>query len=244
MVFVSYGGGVNSTSLLIECFNRKLKIDYITFADTGAETPATYRFIKYFNEWLIEHNMPQITILKKGGRAETLEEECIRTNTLPSRTYGFGKCSLKYKAEPQEKFLRAKVKKNKRANIIKVIGYDADEWCRAERAAPYDKERPYKTWYPLIEWNIGRDECLEIIEAAKLRLPPKSSCFFCPSMKASEIRDLKFQFPKLYERALFLEDNAKNNLTSIKGLGRSWSWKDYDTQQFFPFIEQCSYCLD
>ena len=63
-------------------------------------------------------------------------------------------------------------------------------------------------------------------------MPPKSSCFFCPSMKDYEILELKKNNPDLLKRALEMEKNAE--LTAIKGLGRNWAWQDlvkYDNAQ-------------
>ena len=39
---VSYGGGVNSTALLIGLHQHRIPVDLILFADTGAEHPHTY----------------------------------------------------------------------------------------------------------------------------------------------------------------------------------------------------------
>ena len=55
----------------------------------------------------------------------------------------------------------------------------------------------------------------------------KSSCFFCPSMKKKEIRTLYHQHRDLYERAIAIEDAARPNLISVKGLGRNWAWRDF-----------------
>ena len=33
-----------------------------------------------------------------------LEQECLRSGTLPAIAYGYKKCSLKHKIDPQEKF--------------------------------------------------------------------------------------------------------------------------------------------
>ena len=39
---VSYGGGVNSTALLVGLHQHRIPVDLILFADTGAEHPHTY----------------------------------------------------------------------------------------------------------------------------------------------------------------------------------------------------------
>jgi len=81
----------------------------------------------------------------------------------------------------------------------------------------------YEKAYPLIEWGWGRDECVDAIDRAGLPRPGKSACFFCPSSKLVEIRSLS---RPLQERAMAIEAAAKDNLTSVVGLGRSFSWTD------------------
>ena len=46
-------------------------------------------------------------------------------------------------------------------------------------------------------------------------------------MKHREIRTLYHQHRALFDRAIALENNALPNLISVKGLGCSWSWKDF-----------------
>lgn len=41
-IVVSYGGGTNSTALLVGMVNNKIIPDAIIFADTGGEKPETY----------------------------------------------------------------------------------------------------------------------------------------------------------------------------------------------------------
>ena len=44
--------------------------------------------------------MPEITRVyktTKDGRRLTLEDECLKSGTLPSIAYGFKRCSLKHK---------------------------------------------------------------------------------------------------------------------------------------------------
>ena len=107
MNIVSFGGGTNSAAMIIGMYLHKIPIDLITFADTGGEQPHTYEYIAIFNEWLKKHGLPEITTVfytDKDGNRLTLEEECLRSCTLPSIAYGFKKCSLKHKIGTQEKF--------------------------------------------------------------------------------------------------------------------------------------------
>jgi hypothetical protein len=47
--------------------------------------------------------MPEVITVKYAK--ETLEENCLRQNILPSLAYGFKGCSQKYKIQPQDKFV-------------------------------------------------------------------------------------------------------------------------------------------
>lgn len=242
MNLISYGGGSNSTSLLIGMYHRGIPADLILFADTGGEQPHTYAYLPIMNRWLREHGMPEIITVyntDKNGNRLTLEQECLRSGTLPAIAYGYKSCSLKHKAGPQEKYcnhhpacLEAWARGER---VVKMIGYDAGETRRRDHAIVYDiQDKKYKKEYPLIDWEWYREDCLEAIRAEGLPLPGKSSCFFCPSMKKKEIRQLKRNHPDLFARALAIEDGARENLTSVKGLGRNWSWRDFvegDTNQ-------------
>lgn len=234
-VMVSYGAGTNSTALLVEMVRRGEHVDLITFADTGGERPETYAYVQLFSDWLVAHGMPPIITVHKGGKVETLEENCLRMSMLPSVAYGFKSCSQKFKVEPQEKFANnhplTKGAWSEGLKVIKCIGYDAGEPQRAK----FHEDKKYVWRYPLLEWDMGREECVASIRNAGLPLPGKSSCFFCPNSKTQEILTLP---DDLQDRAIAMERNA--DLTSIKGLGRRWRWEDLiasDRQQMDLFSQ-------
>lgn len=215
LVVAAYGGGTNSTALLIECAEREIKIDLILFADTGGEKPHTYKYVDMFSKWLVDHGLPEIIIVK--SHLPPLDENCLINKELPAIAYGFKSCSDKWKIRPVDKYLQS-VRGDDA--VLKMIGIDADEQHRSIEA----KAKWYTNRFPLIEWDMGRDECIESIEAADLPLPGKSACYFCPSSRPSEVKELAHQYPELAARALLIESTAE--LTSIKGLGRNWAWAD------------------
>lgn len=235
MNIVSFGGGTNSTAMIIGMYRKGIPIDLILFADTGAERPETYQYIEIFNGWLKERNLVEITVVQytdKDGNVLTLEQDCLKACNLPSIAYGFKTCSQKHKIGPQDKFCNnyAPCKKiwANGEKVIKYIGYDAGEERRKTNAFAYDiQDKKYQRIYALIDWGWYREDCERVIQEEGLPLPGKSSCFFCPSMKKKEIKELKRKHPDLYERAVALEDNAKDNLLTVKGLVRNWSWKSY-----------------
>lgn len=245
MIAVSFGGGTNSTAMLVGMHERRIVPDVITFSDTGGEKPNTYTHIFEMQFWLQKNNFPPITIVRKGGNGETLEENCLRQKMLPSLAYGFKGCSHKYKIEPQDKFFNnladAKEVWASGEKVHKYIGYDASE----KRRASIPEDDKYSYHYPLIEWGWGRDECIEAINRAGLRVPGKSSCFFCPASKVTEIKWLNEKHPDLMKRAIAMERNAQ--LTQVKGLGRNFRWEDViATDDMFAesFIELACGCYD
>ena len=220
-----------------------IPVDLILFADTGGEHPHTYAYLDVMDRWLKDHGMPTITRVYKttrDGKRLTLEDECLQSGTLPSIAYGFKRCSLKHKIGPQEKFCSnhpgCRKVWDSGKKVVKFIGYDAGESYRSDKVFLRDLADPkYSKWYPLMEWGWDREDCIREIEAAGLPQPGKSSCFFCPSMRAEEIIDLRELHPDLFRRAIALEDNARPNLKTVKGLGRNYSWKERYGKEFCEY---------
>jgi len=225
---VSFGGGTNSTAMLILLFETQIRPDLILFADTGGEKPHTYEHVSVVSDWCKHVGFPEIIVVKKRGRVyvgETLEENCLRKNCLPPVAYGFKTCSIKYKVQPQDMFLNnwdpAKDAWKSGNKVVKYIGFDADEGRRVK----HSEDVKYANKYPLISADWGREECVDAIARHNLPQPGKSACFFCPSSKKHEILELRDNYPDLMRRALAMEDQAQ--LTSVKGLGRRFSWRAY-----------------
>lgn len=249
LVIVSFGGGVNSAALLVGMVERSMSCDAILFADTGGEKPHTYKFVDIMDSWLESRGMPAITRVRMTQKTyDSLEDNCLKKKMLPSLAYGFKSCSHKYKKEPQEKWANnwepAKALWKSGGKVTKYLGIDIGE----QRRAQIPEDSKYRYEYPLIEWDWDREECLASLERAGLPNPGKSACFFCPGSKKSEIRQLQQQYPDLAQRAIEMERNA--DLTSVKGLGRSFSWEEFlkaDAAQgrLFPeVIETSCLCWD
>lgn len=236
----SFGGGTDSTAMLIGCWQRGVKVDLILFADTGGEKPHTYEHIYWMTDWLLKRDMPRITWVKPAGNL-TLENDCLKRNALPSIAYGFKTCSQRFKLQPQDKFMNnwqpAIDAWERGEKVSKLIGYEAGE----ERRAKDFSDKKYTLRYPLIEWGWTRKNCIDVIKSAGLPLPGKSACFFCPSSKAQEVKQLANDYPELAARAVAMEKNA--HLTDIKGLGRNYAWGDllaFDDAQVKMFDDDWS----
>jgi hypothetical protein len=227
-VVAAWGGGVNSTAMLIELIAQEEPIDAVLFADTGGEDPRTYRFIEVFGRWLADHDVSLTTVryvprdFKNWPPYRTLEENCLTNGTLPSRAFGFGSCSVKWKIAPQNRWVAqwppAQAIWAVGRKVIKLIGYDctpADDRRYAEAASLDDPHYEYR--YPLRTWGWDRNDCEQRIRRAGFSVPPKSACFFCPVTRPHELRAMS-----LYQlrRIVLLEARAKPRLRTIEGLWR------------------------
>jgi hypothetical protein len=238
-ILVCFGGGTNSTAMLIEKVRLNEPVDIILFADTGAEKPHTYDYVEMFSNWLQKQGYPQITTVKAvnaSGDVWTLTDDCLARKALPSLAYGYKTCSLRWKLAPQDKHLNnhpvCKLEWKAGRMITKLVGFD---WGESHRVKSYSEDTKYTVSYPLVDWQWNRKRCVDEILKAGLPLPGKSSCFFCPSMKGHEIIELRDQYPDLLNLALQIEADAE--LFHIAGLGRSYSWREFLKQESFNFCD-------
>lgn len=233
-LMVAFGGGANSTAVLILLRELGDVPDAILFADTGGEVPGTYANVARMSDWCEANGFPSITTVRRDcdhdrqkneKKYDTLEEECLVKKCLPSIAYYGRSCSDKWKQAPQNKWTNnwtlAQECWKAGGRVVKVIGYDADEPDRVK----FHHDEKYAYWHPLVDRDIGRAECESMIQAAGLPIPLKSSCFFCSEMTPREIAWLERTHPDLLAPALAMEENA--HLTSIKGLGKhEYSWRE------------------
>jgi len=254
---LNYGGGTNSTALAVQAAQRDIPIDIVIFADTGSERPETMDYIEPFDRWCQEHLGVPLTVVQwvrardsytrssprrlvaRKGDFLSLHDWCEQNHTLPSKSFGLSGCTVKWKQQPIDHFLRdhPQVVAEHTAGrcVERWIGYDADEPHRAERMIAKNPDGHLWAWRaPLVEWDMGREECLKIITSAGLPLPGKSACWMCPASTLPDIDRLGRDHPGLLQRALLMELDAlsSGNVHSVKGLGRRLNWNDYvDTRE-------------
>tara|TARA_A100001515_G_scaffold109896_1_gene90777 strand:- start:1925 stop:2743 length:819 start_codon:yes stop_codon:yes gene_type:complete len=246
VTILSYGGGTNSTALLLEWVKRGYRLDAVIFADTGSEQPKTYDFINnYIVPYCEENNLPFHTVKYtvgerargvKEGEWEADQEVAIYDwykymKILPSiKDRG---CTDKWKIQPIKKLI-----KNKYPDSIQLIGIDAGETRRAQRTRdPKTGEWVYlypDKRYPLIDWNIDRKGCSKIIEEHGWPSPEKSGCYFCPFQPAKNWTELYNTSPDLFNKSLKLEVENRNfpNMTLMTTGPKRLDWfkKGLDTQ--------------
>lgn len=156
----------------------------------------------------------------------TLADELRSAGSLPQYS-GTHICSLKFKAFVVESWL----KENVRVPARHAFGYNVDEASRVEESEAAVVERiafgfnkdekkrieegqEYNTatrvgFYPLLEWNWSRQDCLDYIKKHLGITWRKSACVFCPFSKNKQSTpDLiarQKQFPEQVADAMVLE---------------------------------------
>jgi hypothetical protein len=204
VVVVACGVGRDSTGMLVGLHERNIRPEAILFADVGGEKTGTYAFIPHLQAWLARVDFPPLTIVSyRPVRApySTLEGNMLANATLPGATFNRGSCTLRFKVQPQTRFCRGMEACQKAwargDKVIKLIGFEACEGYRQERAADRthagrgspDAQR-YEWQYPLMEWGWNLERCKQAIADAGMPIPPKSACFFCPTQRPEEVEEL------------------------------------------------------
>jgi hypothetical protein len=207
---INFGGGLNSTAVIIACRNRGLRPDWILFADTGSEMPGTLEHVERMQKWC--EGWAEVTTVRwervKGDVIgfEPLHENCLRTKTLPSKAYGLAGCTNKWKVQPMDRWRKAR-------GFDKgafAVGYDAGESRRIRSACNRGDDPNFVAWYPLVAWNIDRERCKELVEEEGITVG-KSSCFMCPNMRREEWEYLNKNHPDLFDIADTIEKQAEVN---------------------------------
>ena len=192
--YLSFGGGVNSTALLLLLHDRGVEFEAV-YADHGADWPETREYV----QMLRDRGYP-LTVLETRRDGLELIAYYLHYRLIPSRI--LRACTDHYKVKP----LRA----YQQAPCVVYLGIDAGE---EHRAKPYDQGGVTHE-YPLVDWGIDRAGCVEVIKQHNLPVPPKSGCFICPFQRVSQWRELYRLHPDLYCKARHLEVMANERMAA------------------------------
>jgi len=243
-LIVAYGGGVDSTAMLIALWRAGIRPDVITFADVGAEKPETYETVRRMNDWCISVGFPAITIVKLNTMATTpydnIEGNQTANETLPSMAFGKKGCSVKWKHVPQDYYITGvggQVNncephpiwlecQAKGIKPCKLLGFDAGPADIRRTSKTEDKNFTY--CYPLQMLGWQRGDCIAAIIEEGLPVPIKSACFFCPASQKWELWWLAGKHPDLLERALEMEHIAMLGKHSRWGSDECTYGKDWE----------------
>lgn len=192
---VNFGAGVNSTAMIIEMLKRGIRPDFVIFADTGSEMPETYRHIEDMKKWFADNGLNFISVSSKH---KPIYDYYFKKKMTPSRQ--FRDCTEKFKKRPIIAFL----KKFKAEGVIQYIGIGYDEPYRIKPSSM--KWSEYR--YPLWDWKITREKCIEIIKEEGIKVPEKSGCFMCPFQSRDSWKRLWKAHGDLFTKSKEMEENG------------------------------------
>jgi len=191
---ISYGGGVQSTALVVLAMQRGWRIDEIIHVDLlDAEAPNTREYVAYFAGWLRETYNRSITILRRDLYGDMLARPAFTPAPWRAKDGSFmlkRQCTRQYKVEPIRRYLYDKYAREK---IQLMLGISVDEFHRMRDSGSARIENVY----PLVDERLTRNDCRAILERAGLATPPKSSCWFCPYRSVRSQSELLKQYPAL-----------------------------------------------
>jgi len=181
--YLSLGFGVNSVAAyLIGGF------DEAVFIDTGCEYPETYEYIKMFTK-----KYP-VTIIKPDYG--NLYGYCWKYKMVPATFPRW--CTVHFKIKPFANYADKP--------CFKLLAFSTDEAKRAKLSV--DDEIEHR--FPLLEHEISREGCKEIIKNHGLPVPHRSKCYICPFQTISEWKELRMIHPNLFCKTEQLEKRNRD----------------------------------
>lgn len=201
--YLSFGGGVNSVAMMILMIQEKQEFEAI-FVDHGADWPETYEYFTKFQNWLKDNGHNLITVLKPDVEGfDNLYKYYWSKKFVPSFMARI--CTDKFKIRPIQKYVEKP--------CFMLIGIDNGEAKRAKISI----KKGIENRFPLIEYEIDREGCKDIIRKTGLDVPMKSGCYICPFQKKNKWRELRIQHPDLFCKADKLE---KRNMLYRASMGK------------------------
>jgi hypothetical protein len=210
-VVISYGGGVQSTALVLLAMSEGWDVDEIVHVDlVDAESPATREYVARFREWLRDAYGRDVTVIERDLYGDMLARPEFTPVPWHGRREKFmlkRQCTREYKVQPLQRYVYGRYPQER---IGLMLGISVDEYHRMRDSSAARIEHVY----PLVDRRLTRWQCREIIERAGLAVPWKSSCWFCPFRSVVSQWVLVQRYPDLVGMARELEDriNAERRL--------------------------------
>jgi hypothetical protein len=211
---ISYGGGVQSTAMLVLAAQREIDFPLALFSNVGddSEHPATLAYFRdYAVPYAAEHGIELVELRKRGrGKEVTLYQRIAnpesKTVGIPARLMPTGapamrSCTLDFKVRRIASELKQRGASAQSPALV-ALGISIDEYQRMRT----DSGIAWQTLaYPLIDRQLDRAACMGVIERAGLPVPPKSSCYFCPFHTMDVWRKQRRDEPELFAKSVALE---------------------------------------
>jgi len=203
------GGGIMSKPFRIVCWfscgaasavATKLAIEKygavsIVYCDTGSEHPDNPRFLKDCEKWF---GLP-VEILRSKKYADTWD---VFEKTRYLAGVKGARCTTELKKVLRDAY--------QIIDDVQIFGFDSTE---TERAKKFQDNNPEVTLsMPLIEENISKSKCFEILRGASIALPAmyllgykNNNCIGCVKGQSGYWNKIRKDFPEVFERMAKME---------------------------------------
>jgi 3'-phosphoadenosine 5'-phosphosulfate sulfotransferase (PAPS reductase)/FAD synthetase len=211
--YLSFGGGVNSVAMYLYLKDQAVDFEAV-FVDHGTDWPETYEYVDMF----IGKGNP-ITILKPNQKGSK-PKKCHHINFNNLYDYSWALEMTPSRVQRWYRFKSLILNNYHQKPCFVFIGYDYGERHRAKISSLNGNE--YR--WPLIEAEIDREGCKQIIKDHGFPIPMKSGCYICPLQRVGQLRELRRKHPDLFCKLEQLED--RNNASRERqGLPVYYSFK-------------------
>lgn len=210
---VSYGGGVQSTALLVLAAEGAIDFGTFIFADVGhdSEDPRTIAYVREVAAPYADHHGIALHVVRRrwrDGRDHTLYQHITKPSqrgiAIPLRGRSGAPqkraCTADFKVGATDRWLRDHGATPSDKAMV-ALGISVDE---VERAT--SRERPIEhLCYPLLDLGLTRSNCEAVIRRAGLPVPHPSACWFCPFHSIETWAQMRRDRPDLFAAAAALE---------------------------------------
>lgn len=209
---ISYGGGVQSTALVVLAVGGRVNAEAALFANVGddSERKRTLDYVRDIaTPWAAARGFPihELRRQRRDGSFDTLRQHLARSKRsidIPVRMADTGapgnrKCSPMFKRSVVARWLRD----NADLPADVMIGFSIDE---IERVGRQRDDGVQHSVYPLLDLGLNRSGCEQVIRDAGLPVPSKSACYFCPYHRPQTWAEMRRDEPDEFAAAQVLED--------------------------------------
>lgn len=228
---LSYGGGTQSTALLLLSLEGKINgviPDFIIFSDTGWEPQYVYDWVLKINKYIKDKYGKEIIFTSNGNIRDDIVKSAKDGKRLASVPFfiknkngeiGMARrqCTSEYKILPINREIRKLLGYKPKERVKEIVhlwkGISTDE---IQRVKP-SRVNWQKAEHPLVDiLNMDRSACIAYVERLGLGTPSKSSCIGCPFHDDEMWREMKLHNRKEFEDAVKI-DKLVRNLPQFKG---------------------------
>ena len=220
---LSLGAGVQSSTLALMIHKGEIPmVDCAIFADTQAEPPKVYEWLKFIKKTV---SYPVHIVTWRNLEKDVLDASQgeYQAFTIPFYTKNketgqkgmlMRQCTADYKIKPVTKKVRELLgyKKGERVDLKEVkvemlLGISTDELRRMRM----NRLRYIDNQYPLInDFGMSRQDCIAWMKDNGYPMPAKSACYFCPFHSQSTWKEIKENDPELFQKAVEMDKKIRD----------------------------------